>query len=159
MPSKLDAVTRQRLINEDFVMTASLPPGVHLNFPRNTYYTPTGKKILVIPQLREYVRKDKDGQVIESGTRDANLDNGWLLQPPRPDELKVGCSACGKWHDTKAQVAKCIKATKAKAEAWELRAQKLLKKESSNKELDSLKAELAELKQMIKDLRGGNGHR
>lgn len=73
--------------------------------PRKTYWTPDGREMKAIPSIREYVKKDKDGKVIETGTRDANLDNGWLLS--KPQTLKLYCPHCNKWHDTKTQITQC----------------------------------------------------
>ena len=73
--------------------------------PKNTYYTPDGRVIRAIAAMREYVVKDKDGKVIGTGTRDANLDFGWLLTPPK--ELKPHCRTCDRWHDTLEEIEQC----------------------------------------------------
>ncbi len=87
---------------------------------KQRYYTPTGEEVLAIPSWREYVRKGTDGRIVEQGTRDANLDKGWLLAPPT--ELKVACSGCTKWHDTQEEVNVCIEKKAVVAAEWERRA-------------------------------------
>ena len=72
--------------------------------PRQTYYTPDGRVIKAFPDSREFVRR-RNGEVLEQGTRDANLDRGWLLSPP--SELKPFCKNCGRWHDTPKEVDIC----------------------------------------------------
>ncbi len=79
--------------------------GVSGGVPRKIYWTPDGRKIEAIPNIREFVRK-KGGKVIETGTRDANLDKGWLLEPPK--EPKLYCPGCDGWHDTKKQINACV---------------------------------------------------
>ena len=74
--------------------------------PRQTYYTPDGRVIKALANMREYVTKDKDGKVISSGTRDANLDQGWLLT--KPTKKKNYCRGCDRWHDTAKEVSVCI---------------------------------------------------
>lgn len=135
--------------------TGYLSTGMTGGLPLITYYTPDGRRIRAIPALREYVRKDAQGKVIGQGTRDANLDKGWLLAPlatPKPH-----CPACDNWHDTRADVAKCmrkqkafIKAAQQRAEAEE--AQLRAKAEAKNTDLER---EVAELKAMVAKLLGG----
>lgn len=110
--------------------------------PRQTYYTPDGRVIKAIPSIRQYSRKDKDGKVIESGTRDANYDKGWL--PAMPTELKLYCSGCDMWHDKQEEIDACI----VKKKRWVNQlSKKVIKQEAS--EIDSLKKEVAELKEML----------
>lgn len=112
---------------------------------RQTYFTPDGRKMRAIPAIRDYVVK-QDGKVIESGTRDANYDKGWL--PVMPTELKPHCAGCDNWHDTQVDVDKCIKEKKKKAVAWEKWAQDKQKGEAMEqaKETDELRNEVLELK-------------
>ena len=72
---------------------------------RTIYYTPDGRIVRALPQIREYVKRNKEGSVIENGTRDANLDKGWLLQ--MPEVKKLFCSSCDRWHDTRVEVEAC----------------------------------------------------
>ena len=48
---------------------------------KTRYWTPDGREILAVPSMRTWVKR-KDGKVVDSGIRDANLDQGWLLQKP-----------------------------------------------------------------------------
>ena len=73
--------------------------------PKTTYYLPDGRIVRMTPNLREYNLRDKAGNIISTGKRDANLDKGWLLS--RPAILKPHCVACGEWHDTQEQVERC----------------------------------------------------
>jgi len=115
---------------------------------KQTYWTPDGRAIKTQPSIRSWIRKDKDGKVIDSGTRDANLDNGWLLQPPI--EPKLYCPNCDKWHDTKEGVEKCSKSKKA-LEAMYARTAKEQRKDTGEKdeEISQLKAEMSEIKAML----------
>ncbi|KKN71821.1 hypothetical protein LCGC14_0416750 [marine sediment metagenome] len=112
--------------------------------PRQTYYTPDGRTIRAIPSLREYVRK-KDGKVVETGTRDANFDKGWL--PVMPTDLKPHCPHCGEWHDNQEEVDACALEIK-KRTAWGVRLAKKVRKQESD-DITSLKEEVAELKEML----------
>ena len=113
--------------------------------PRQTYYTPDGRVVKAIPGKREYVVKDKNGKVIESGTRDANYDKGWL--PAMPTEFKLHCSGCDRWHNTQEEIDACI----SKKKKW---VGKLAKKtiNENGDEIETLKKELAELKAMFQKL-------
>lgn len=115
--------------------------------PRQTYYTPDGRTVKAIPSLREYVKK-KDGKVIETGTRDANYDKGWL--PIMPTELKPHCAHCGKWHDNQEGVDACADVVKERKEWGERLARKFKKEEHDD--IDKLKGELDELKETVKKL-------
>src|SRR3972149_5906916 len=53
---------------------------------KKQYWTPDGRILFLVPQIRQYVRKDKDGNVIASGTRDANMDKGVFFFPPSSSE-------------------------------------------------------------------------
>ena len=112
--------------------------------PRKTYYTPDGRLIRTIPNMREYVKK-RDGKVIENGIRDANFDKGWL--ETKPSVLKPYCKGCDCWHDTEAEVAACIMQSKAFISAQEVKA----KKEEAD-EMANMKKELAELKALVAKL-------
>lgn len=106
--------------------------------PRTTYYTPDGRTIKTIPNIREYVKKDKDGHVIETGHRDTNLDKGWLLV--KPTVLKLTCKHCGRWHDTPEEIEECGVKSKRFIEV----ATKKAKQEQSD--------ENTALKERVKDL-------
>ncbi len=106
--------------------------------PRTTYYTPDGRVISTIPNIREFVRRDKDGKVIATGVRDANLDKGWLLTPPKTK--KKYCPGCDAWHDNQKQIDACI----LKSERFIEMSTKKVQQEQVNKE--------AELTKRIADL-------
>ena len=106
--------------------------------PRKTYYTPDGRVIATIPSIREFVRKDATGKIIEQGTRDANLDRGWLTT--KPETLKLYCKGCDRWHDTKAQVTACVNSQKRFIQESTLRAKK--EEVAKNKSLEDKVAEL-----------------
>ena len=91
--------------------------------PKTTYWTPDGRKIRAMPDMHEYTRRDKDGKVIDSGVRDANLDKGWLNY--KPTSLQLFCPHCDRWHMTKADVDTCGKSKKRVI----LKAERLAKKE------------------------------
>ena len=116
--------------------------------PKNTYYTPDGRVIRAIAAMREYVVKDKDGKVIGTGTRDANLDKGWLLTPPK--ELKPHCKTCDRWHDTLEEVEQCAQ----KQAEFIARVTRQAKDEQVD-EVASLKSQVAELKALVSKLIGG----
>lgn len=116
---------------------------------KNRYFTPDGREVWAVPSIRNFIRK-KDGKVIGGGTRDANLDNGWLLQPPT--EPKLRCFHCDKWHDTKKEVDACGAARKASADMWQKRAQAMKRKEGGG-EIDEVKADVSELKSDMSDIK------
>ena len=121
--------------------------------PRQTYYTPDGRTIQAIPCLRDYVKK-KDGKVVETGTRDANYDKGWL--PVMPTELKPYCPHCREWHNNQEEIDACAVAIKKRTEWGDRIAKKFRKQEVD--ELDGLKKEVAELKEMLEkalEVKGG----
>lgn len=113
--------------------------------PRTTYYTPDGRTIKAIPNMRERVRKDKDGNVIWHGTVDANLDKGWLLQ--MPEVKKPYCKFCDRWHDTTVEVEACG-VTQAKM------IERLAKKtqEEVTDRTTELEQKVADLEAMVKKL-------
>lgn len=110
--------------------------------PRQTYYTPDGRIIRAIVATREYIKRDKDGKVIETGTRDANFDKGWL--PVMPTELKLYCSGCNKWHETQREVDICVEGKKKLVNSL---ATKEIQKNTD--EMDALRKEVAELKEIL----------
>ncbi|MAH50458.1 hypothetical protein CMI37_31845 [Candidatus Pacearchaeota archaeon] len=120
--------------------------------PRTMYYTPDGREIEAIPSWRGYHRKDKEGNVIGSGTRDANLDKGWALVPPK-DPLPY-CAGCDKWHDTQEEVTVCIAKKEERVKKWEEYAKKerAEEEETQRKETEELRTEVLELKGMIYEL-------
>lgn len=128
-----DGITRPRFLSE---------------VKKTTYYTPDGRTIKAVPSIRGFFNR----QTGESGTRDANLDKGWLLQPP--EVLKPYCPGCDKWHDTEEEVQACIKRKKEAADFWEKKAKKLRKEEFPDEtdirgEVDGLRSEMTEIKTLL----------
>lgn len=115
---------------------------------KTRYWTPDGREILAVPSIREYVRRDANGKVIETGERDANLDKGWLIQPPQNPKLR--CIHCDKWHDTEEEIVQC-KIDRDKR-FGKLAKKIMVKKGSSSDEVSELRKEVTELKDMFKQL-------
>jgi len=122
--------------------------------PRQTYYTPDGRVIKAIPCMREYAKKE-NGKVIETGVRDANYDRGWL--PVMPTELKPHCPHCGEWHEAQEEINDCAVRIRKRNE-WGNRLAKRYKKEE-HEDIDSLRNEVAELKDMLKKVLEGTSER
>ncbi len=118
---------------------------------KQTYFTPDGRRIRAIPCMRDYITR-KDGKVIESGTRDANYDKGWL--PVMPTALKSYCSGCDKWHDTKEEVSQCIAVKREKADKWEKWAEDKKKGEAKEQaqDVEDLRSDVLELKGLVHEL-------
>ena len=112
---------------------------------RTTYYTPDGRVMKAIPQIRGFVIKDKDGKVIETGTRDANLDRGWLSQMPQVK--KLFCPYCDRWHDTQVEIEAC----KIQQDKMLERFAKQTKQEQVD-ETESLRQQVTELKTIVEKL-------
>lgn len=113
--------------------------------PRKTYYTPDGRIIHAIPSIREYVKKDAQGKVIATGTRDANLDKGWLLEPPK--RKKKYCPGCDAWHDTQKQIDTCVLKSKR---FIDMSAKKALQDQAD--ENSDLKKRISDLEAMVNKL-------
>ena len=105
---------------QEAARTGAAVSGVWGGPQKKRYYTPTGEEVYSLPSWREFVRKDSDGRILEQGTRDANLDKGWLLS--MPTELKVVCPGCSKWHDTQGDVDACVDKRAKVAAQWERKA-------------------------------------
>lgn len=115
---------------------------------KSKYFTPDGREILSVPAMRTWIKK-KDGKVVDSGTRDANLDRGWLLQPPI--ELKPHCPHCDNWHDTQGEIDACGAKKKAFDNKWAAKAKRMKGNEVG--EVGELKAEVSELKSDMSDIK------
>jgi hypothetical protein len=118
---------------------------------KQRYYTPSGDEIYAIPSIREWVQSDDKGQVVSQGTRDSNLDKGWLLAPPTV--LQLHCRGCDKWHDTQVEVDKCVEEKKRVAQKWETRVMKQ-NSSGSGDEVAALTSQVEELKLMVSQLLG-----
>ena len=115
---------------------------------KQRYWTPDGREMLAVPSIRTYVRI-KEGKQIGGGTRDANLDKGWLLQ--KPTRLKPHCSYCNKWHNNQKEIGECGNKKKSFNAEWEKKAKQM--KRSESKEIDDIKQEFSELKSEMSDIK------
>lgn len=118
---------------------------------RKTYWTPDGRVIRAIPGCVEFAIKDKDGNVIRTGTRDPNLDKGWLLSPPTV--LKPFCRTCDRWHDTQEEVEACA----VKQGKFIASMEAKVKQEDTDK-VSSLEQRVAELTALVEKLMEGKGN-
>jgi len=111
--------------------------------PRKKYWRPDGQEVQSIPAMRLTSKGD---------SRDANYDNGWLDSPPT--ELKITCPHCHYWHDTQKEVDECGVKIKARQAKFDRLARKQVKGEvkQKDKEIDTLRSELSELKDMVAQL-------
>jgi len=115
--------------------------------PKQNYYTPDGRIIRAMPDMHGYGnQRDKEGNIIESGVRDANLDKGWLAQ--MPSELKPYCPHCDRWHDTEDEIAKCEQVRKK----WVTNLTKKAQKELGGDRIDKLETEISEIKNLLTKL-------
>ena len=114
---------------------------------KQRYWTPDGREILTQPSLRTYIKKE-NGKVVESGVRDANLDKGWLSQPPTNPKLR--CFHCDRWHDTKEEIDQCG----AKKKAFDTKYMKRAKKDvgKNGDEVAELRNEMSEMKELLEKL-------
>ena len=118
---------------------------------KRRYWLPDGNEIMAIPAIRGYIKK-RDGKIIESGDRDANLDKGWLLSPPT--ELKLHCEGCDKWHDTRKEITDCIAKKEASNDKWNQMARKMKGEEGGDlrEEVSELKSDINDIKSMLRDI-------
>lgn len=128
-------------------MKSDVKKSLYSTAKKTRYWTPDGREILAVPCMTDWVRK-KDGKVIDGGRRDANLDKGWLLQPPT--EPKLRCHSCDRWHDTQKEITACGAKKKAFDDKWQARAKRMLHKEGG--EVEELKSEMADIKNMLMQL-------
>jgi hypothetical protein len=119
---------------------------------KQRYYTPSGDEVWAIPSIREWVSRDENGQIVDQGTRDSNLDKGWLLTPPT--DLMLHCGGCDKWHEAQADVDKCVEAKALVSKQWETRARKQMGGNAggSTEEVAALTTQVEELKVMVAQL-------
>ena len=121
---------------------------------KRKYYLPDGKPVFAIPGVRAYVIRDRNGNVTERGTRDANLDKGWLPSPPAIP--KIYCPSCDGWHDTEKEIKGCQKQKKLAQKRLEQRGLRLLKKsgniEEDKNEIAMLKEKLDKMEKLIETL-------
>ena len=121
--------------------------------PKQRYWTPDGRLILAMPDIHGYGYTDKNGQIVEKGQKDANLDRGWLLQPPT--NPKLSCPHCDLWHDTKEEIFQCQKKKKAFDARWQRRAKKdnsVAENAQVNSRIDKLENDLFDIKELLQKL-------
>lgn len=125
---------------------------------KKKYWTPDGREIMSVPSIKHWMTvKVVNGKKVMTGEgdRDANLDKGWLLEPPQ--EPKLYCKGCFKWHDTQKEINKCIaKRTKSNKE-WDIRARKLMDDTEKgdgqvNQEIKTMKSDIADIKLLLNKL-------
>jgi len=121
--------------------------------PKQRYWTPDGRLIMALPDMREYSHTDRAGKVIDSGIRDANYDKGWLGQ--KPTELKLYCSHCDLWHDTQAEIIKCQRRKKAFDDKWTKRSKKEHRQngETNDGRISKLETDVGEIKSDLGDIK------
>lgn len=122
------------------------------NQPKQIYWTPDGRKLILAPLWRTWVKRDAKGIEIESGVRDANLDKGFLLT--KPTELKLYCPHCDYWHNTETEIKECGR----KRAAFIKKVTKKAKKEipqNGDGRLEKLEQDMAEIKSLLKRIAKG----
>ena len=138
------------------VMTEQDSPRVTSVFggqPKQRYWTPDGRLIMAMPDMREYTHTDRAGKVIDSGIRDANYDKGWL--PQKPTELKLYCRYCDLWHDTQQEITKCQRRKKAFDAKWSKRAKQENRQngETNDDRISHLENDVGEIKSDLGDIK------
>ena len=125
--------------------------------PKQRYWTPDGRLIMMMPDMREFTRTDQAGKILDSGIRDANYDKGWWHQ--KRTELKLYCPHCDLWHDTQQEITKCQRRKKAFDDKWSKRAKQENKQngETNDDRLSKVESDIGEIKQLLRNLvKGGS---
>jgi len=132
--------------------TGVVPGGITGGPQKVKYYLPDGRIVWAIPGWRGYIRKDAQGKVVESGTRDSNFDRGWLSQPP--ENPKWTCVYCGDWHDTKKEITACRQKKERQLNALAMKVQRKFNKEDKDKDqtIGDLTAKLERLEKLVAGL-------
>ena len=117
------------------------PKGV----PRKKYYTPDGREELKIPQYHTR----SDGVVY-----DVFLTEGYTETPPQ--NPKLYCAGCDRWHDTQTEVDACIKKRTDFIIAMEKKAQEEMKtsQQAKDKEVADLTAKVDRLTKLLEEKLG-----
>ena len=118
-----------------------MPKGV----PRTKYYTPDGREEWKIPLHRTR----SDGVVY-----DLFLAEGYTLTPP--ENPKLHCSGCDRWHDTQTEVEACIRERADFMNAMNKKAQEEYAKEHKEKDdkIAELEKKLDSLTKLLEDKLG-----
>ncbi len=143
--------TKQQLASNGVAVTA-----VTGGPQKRRYYTPVGEEVWGIPAIRKWVKKELEtGKVLATGERDANLDRGWLTEPPT--ELKLACAGCSRWHDTVEEIERCIALRAEKDKEWERKARVQWDQEhgsddETSERLDALETGLTRIEGLLEQL-------
>lgn len=113
-----------------------MPKGV----PRKRYFTPDGREELKIPLYRTR----SDGIVY-----DVFLAEGYTEIPPQ--NPKLYCKGCDRWHDRQEEVNDCIDKKNKYAEAMQRKAEAEYAKENQDKDnkIATLEARLKKLEALL----------
>jgi hypothetical protein len=118
---------------------------VNNRIPRTRYFTPDGREQWKIPQHHER----QDGVIY-----DIFLAQGYTLTPP--ENPKLYCAGCDRWHDTQEEVDACVGKKKKFAEAMQRKAERELSKEQKvkDKTIADLEARVDKLTRLLEDKLG-----
>jgi len=130
----LTQAEKKVISREGFVTTRALQ--------RQRYYRPDGLIVYSLPSNVTFTITDKEGRNT-GGVRDRNLDK-WSLTPP--ETPLPSCPHCLEWHNTDEDVSACGERKAASESKWMKEAMKM----QSGEEVESLKVEIDELKDMMK---------
>ena len=122
---------------------------------KRRYFAPDGREVWSTPAMRDFVRRDAEGKVIEEGVRDANLDRGWTMSPPT--QLMIHCRACDKYHWEEEEVASCMASRKAAAQRWEDRA-KTMRDEATGGGTEQFDERLGDLETAVGEVQESIGN-
>lgn len=106
-------------MNQSDTYIKEMPKGI----PRTKYYTPDGREEWKIPQHRQR----SDGVVY-----DVFLAEGYTLAPP--ENPKLYCAGCDRWHDTQEEVNECVEKKDTLASRMEKLAREELAKTQGEKD-------------------------
>jgi hypothetical protein len=114
---------------------------------RKKYYKPDGTEVWDYPVYHDRINT-KTRKLV--GKVDANIvDKGWSLSPPQ--ELKLYCKHCTKYHDTGDQIKACKETRDAQAKYWEERVRG--ERGDNRSEIDELKEKIDMLTELITEMR------
>ena len=116
--------------------------GVSGGQKKQKYYTSSGEVVYKAPSLREWIIRDSDGKVCDSGTRDVNYDNGLLDR--MPEVLKFKCKVCKAGHDTQEECDDHVEKNRAFVKKFE--------KAQTDERADILEAKVDRLESMFEQI-------
>ena len=140
-----DIATKEQIAEQGYGKTGDIG-----GQPKQAYWTPDGRKIKAMPDVHEYTRGN--GTKIETGTRDANLDKGWLLA--KPEKFQLHCPHCDQWHPTQEEIDGCRRKKQNFDARWSKKARKEYGHENAGVkvELSGLKKDMVDLKKTVESL-------